>query len=220
MSHDDLKRLAAVQALAFVPEGEYIGIGTGSTVAFFIEALAHSGKRIKGAVSTSSGSSALLARYGLPEVGLNETNGLAVYVDGADEINHSLQMIKGGGGALVNEKVVASAARQFVCIADERKYVSRLGKFPLPVEVLPHARSLVSRQLLKLGGEPELRIGFTSDNGNQIVDVRGLNLDQPLSMEDTLNQIPGVVDNGLFARFPAHVLVLGRAAGAEVLYPR
>ncbi|MCP2039492.1 ribose 5-phosphate isomerase A [Neisseria sp. HSC-16F19] len=220
MSQDELKRLAAHKALEFVPEGEYIGIGTGSTVAFFIEALAQSGKRIKGAVSTSSGSSALLRQYGLPEVGLNETNGLAVYVDGADEVNHSLQMIKGGGGALVNEKVVASAARQFVCIADERKYVARLGKFPLPVEVLPHARSLVSRQLLKLGGEPELRIGFTSDNGNQIVDVRGLNIDQPLTLEDAINQIPGVVDNGIFARFPAHVLILGRASGAEVLYPR
>ena len=220
MSQDELKRLAAHKALEFVPEGEYIGIGTGSTVAFFIEALAQSGKRIKGAVSTSSGSSALLRQYGLPEVSLNETNGLAVYVDGADEVNHSLQMIKGGGGALVNEKVVASAARQFVCIADESKYVSRLGKFPLPVEVLPHARSLVSRQLLKLGGEPELRIGFTSDNGNQIVDVRGLNIDQPLSLEDDINRIPGVVDNGIFARFPAHVLILGRASGAQVLYPR
>lgn len=219
MTQDDLKRLAAQKAVDFVPEGEYIGIGTGSTVAFFIAALAHSGKRIKGAVSTSSGSSALLHQHGIPEIGLNETNGLAVYVDGADEVNHSLQMIKGGGGALVNEKVVASAARQFVCIADEGKYVARLGKFPLPVEVLPHARSLVSRQLVKLGGEPELRIGFTSDNGNQIVDVRGFNLDQPLSMEDAINRIPGVVDNGVFARYPADVLVLGRATGAELIYP-
>ncbi len=216
-TQDELKRMAAQKALAFVPENEYIGIGTGSTVNCFIEALAASGKQIKGAVSTSAATSALLQQHGIREIGLNETNGLAVYIDGADEINHSLQMVKGGGGALLNEKIVASAARRFVCIADESKYVRRLGKFPLAVEVVPHARSLVSRQLLKLGGEPEMRIGFRTDNGNEIVDVRGLDLDQPLSMETAINQIAGVVENGIFARHPAHVLVLGRPGGAEVI---
>lgn len=218
-TQDDLKRMAAQKAVEWVPEGECIGIGTGSTIRFFIEALAASGKRIKGAVSTSSSTSALLKQVGIDEVGLNEVNGLALYVDGADEVNHSLQMIKGGGGALLNEKIVASAARQFVCIVDESKYVSRLGRFALPVEVIAHARSLVSRHLVKLGGEPELRIGFETDNGHQIVDVRGLNLDLPMSMEDAINQIPGVVENGLFARHPAHVLIIGRPGGVEVVYP-
>ena len=216
-TQDDLKRMAAHKALELVPHGEYIGVGTGSTVKYFIEALAASGKDIKGAVSTSSSTSALLRQHGIAEVGLNEVNGLALYVDGADEINHSLQMIKGGGGALLNEKIVASASRQFVCIADESKYVARLGKFPLPVEVIEHARSLVSRQLLKLGGEPELRIGVKTDNGHQIVDVSGLNLDQPMSMEDAINHIPGVVENGIFARRPADVWVLARAAGVELV---
>lgn len=216
-TQDDLKRIAAQKAVEFVPENEYIGIGTGSTVNFFIEALAASGKRIKGAVSTSEATSALLAKHEIPEVRLSEVNGLAVYVDGADEVNHSLQMIKGGGGALLAEKIVASAAEKFVCIADESKYVSRLGKFPLPVEVVSSARSLVSRQLLKMGGEPELRIGFKSQNGHEIVDVRSLNINEPMAMEDAVNRIPGVVDNGIFARQPAHVLVLGRPGGAEVI---
>ena len=216
-TQDDLKRLAAQKALAFVPEGEYIGIGTGSTVNFFIEALAASGKRVKGAVSTSQATSALLAKYEIPEVHLNDVGSVAVYVDGADEVNHSLQMIKGGGGALLMEKIVAAAAGRFVCIADESKYVSRLGKFPLAVEVIPHARSAVSRQLAKLGGEPELRIGYTTLNGNQIVDVRGLLINEPLSLEEAINRITGVVENGLFARHPAHVLVLGKATGAEVI---
>ena len=216
-TQDDLKRMAAHKALELVPHGEYIGVGTGSTVKYFIEALAASGKDIKGAVSTSSSTSALLRQHGIAEVGLNEVNGLAVYVDGADEVNHSLQMIKGGGGALLNEKIVASASRQFVCIADESKYVARLGKFPLPVEVIEHARSLVSRQLAKLGGEPELRIGYTTLNGNQIVDVRGLLINEPLALEEAINRITGVVENGLFARHPAHVLVLGKATGAEVI---
>lgn len=216
-TQEELKRIAAEKALEFVPEGEYIGIGTGSTVNLFIEALGKSGKKIKGAVSTSKGTSELLAKYEIPEVSLNDVAHLAAYFDGADEINHSLQMIKGGGGALLNEKIVASASRQFVCIADESKYVARLGKFPLPVEVIEHARSLVSRQLLKLGGEPALRIGVKTDNGHQIVDVSGLNLDQPMSMEDAINHIPGVVENGIFARRPADVLVLARAAGVELV---
>ncbi|UOO82578.1 ribose-5-phosphate isomerase RpiA [Uruburuella testudinis] len=216
---EELKRIAAEKALAFVPENEYIGIGTGSTVNEFIKVLAVSGKQIKGAVSTSKGTSELLAQLDIPEVQLNEVSRLAVYVDGADEINHSLQMIKGGGGAHLNEKIVASMADKFICIADERKYVSRLGKFPLPVEVIPMARSMVSRKLVALGGEPELRIGFTTFNGHQIVDVKGLDLSQPVTMEDKINQIPGVVENGLFAHNAADVLVLGTAEGAKVIEP-
>lgn len=218
-TQDELKRMAAEKAVEFVPENAYIGIGTGSTVNFFIEALGKSGKKIKGAVSTSKESSALLAKYEIEEVSLNDVNGLAVYVDGADEVNHVLQMIKGGGGAHLNEKIVASAAEKFICIADESKYVSRLGKFPLPVEVVPHARSLVSRKLLAMGGQPELRIGFTTFNGNQIVDVHGLNIDLPVTMEDEINKITGVVENGIFGREAADVLVLGTQQGAKVLMP-
>lgn len=216
-SQDELKRIAAEKAVEFVPENEYIGIGTGSTVNMFIEALGNSGKKIKGAVSTSKATSELLARYEIPEVQMNEVSHLAVYIDGADEVNHSLQMIKGGGGAHLNEKIVASIADKFVCIADESKYVSRLGKFPLPVEVIPMARSMVSRKLVALGGNPELRMGFITFNGHQIVDVHGLNITLPVSLEDEINKIPGVVENGLFARHPAHVLVLGKAGGAEVI---
>ncbi|MDO5059455.1 MAG: ribose-5-phosphate isomerase RpiA [Neisseria sp.] len=216
-SQDDLKRIAAQKAVDFVPENEYIGIGTGSTVKHFIEALAASGKKIKGAVSTSKSTSELLALHNIPEITLRDVVRLVVYIDGADEINHSLQMIKGGGAALLGEKIVASASDSFVCIADESKYVARLGKFPLPVEVIPSARSLVARQLLKLGGEPELRIGCTTDNGNEILDVKGLDLAQPLTMEDQINQIVGVVENGVFARYAADVLILGKAEGAEVI---
>ncbi|WP_373740361.1 ribose-5-phosphate isomerase RpiA [Neisseria sp.] len=218
-TQDELKRAAAEKAVEFVPENEYIGIGTGSTVNFFIEALGKSGKAIKGAVSTSKETSALLAQYGIPEVALGDVAHLAVYVDGADEVNHMLQMIKGGGGALLNEKIVAAVAEKFICIADESKYVSRLGKFPLPVEVIPHARSAVSRKLLALGGEPELRVGFTTFNGHLIVDVHGINIDRPVTLEDEINKIPGVVDNGIFGHNAAHLLVLGTQNGVKVLQP-
>lgn len=218
-TQEELKRIAAEKAVEFVPEGEYIGIGTGSTVNEFIKVLAVSGKQIKGAVSTSKGTSELLAQLGIPEVQLNEVSRLAVYVDGADEVNHSLQMIKGGGGAHLNEKIVASMSDKFVCIADESKYVKRLGKFPLPVEVIPMARSMVSRKLVAMGGNPELRIGFTTFNGHQIIDVQDMDLSQPVSMEDKVNQIPGVVENGLFAHNAADVLVLGTAEGAQVILP-
>lgn len=218
-SQDDLKRIAAEKAVEFVPENEYIGIGTGSTVNLFIEALAKSGKKIKGAVSTSKGTSELLARYEIPEVQMNEVSHLAVYIDGADEVNHSLQMIKGGGGAHLNEKIVASIADKFVCIADESKYISRLGKFPLPVEVIPMARSMVSRKLVALGGQPELRMGFITFNGHQIVDVHGLNITLPVTLEDEINKIPGVVENGLFGHNAADVLILGTPEGAKVITP-
>lgn len=218
-SQDELKRIAAEKAVEFVPENEYIGIGTGSTVNMFIEALGNSGKKIKGAVSTSKATSELLARYEIPEVQMNEVSHLAVYIDGADEVNHSLQMIKGGGGAHLNEKIVASIADKFVCIADESKYVSRLGKFPLPVEVIPMARSMVSRKLVALGGNPELRMGFITFNGHQIVDVHGLNITLPVSLEDEINKIPGVVENGLFGHNAADVLVLGTQDGVKVITP-
>ena len=216
-TQDDLKRMAGEKAVEFVPENEYIGIGTGSTVNYFIKALAASGKQIKGAVSSSKATSALLEQYEIPEVTLSDVIRLAVYIDGADEINHSLQMIKGGGGALLAEKIVASAAEKFVCIVDESKYVSRLGKFPLPIEIIPAARSLVSRQLLKYGGSPQLRLNFTTDSGHKIIDVHNMPINEPLKLEDELNRIPGIVENGLFARHPAHVLIIGREGGAEVI---
>lgn len=218
-TQDELKRIAAEKAVELVPENEYIGIGSGSTVNMFIEALGKSGKKIKGAVSTSKKSSELMAQYDIPEVSLNDVMGLAVYVDGADEVNHMLQMIKGGGGAHLNEKVVASASDKFICIADESKYVSRLGKFPLPVEVLPGARSLVSRKLLAMGGQPELRLNYTTFHGNQIIDVYDLHIDRPLTMEDEINRITGVLENGIFARNAADVLILGTEQGAKVIKP-
>lgn len=218
-TQDELKRIAAEKAVEFVPENEYIGIGSGSTVNMFIEALGKSGKKIKGAVSTSKKSSELMAQYDIPEVSLNDVMGLAVYIDGADEVNHMLQMIKGGGGAHLNEKVVASASDKFICIADESKYVSRLGKFPLPVEVLPGARSLVSRKLLAMGGQPELRLNYTTFHGNQIIDVYDLHIDRPLTMEDEINRITGVLENGIFARNAADVLILGTEQGAKVIKP-
>ena len=218
-TQDELKRIAAEKAVEFVPENEYIGIGSGSTVNMFIEALGKSGKKIKGAVSTSKKSSELMAQYDIPEVSLNDVMGLAVYIDGADEVNHMLQMIKGGGGAHLNEKVVASASDKFICIADESKYVSRLGKFPLPVEVLSGARSLVSRKLLAMGGQPELRLDCTTFHGNQIVDVYDLNIDRPLTMEDEINRITGVLENGIFARNAADLLILGTEQGVKVIKP-
>lgn len=216
-SQNDLKRLAAEKAVEYVQENEYLGIGTGSTVRFFIEALAKSGIKIKGAVSTSFQTSDLMKEFGIPEVMLNEVNGLPLYVDGADEVNHLLQMIKGGGGALLNEKIVASAASTFICIADESKYVSRLGHRPLPVEVTQNARSLVARRLLKLGGEANLRLGFTTDHGNLILDVNNLNLNEPIKMENAINNLPGVVDNGLFTNRPADLLILGCKDGVKLL---
>ncbi|MDK4649722.1 ribose-5-phosphate isomerase RpiA [Kingella kingae] len=216
---DQLKRAAAEKAVEFVPENEYIGIGTGSTINFFIEALGKSGKKIKGAVTTSKKSSELMAQYEIPEIAANEISRLSIYIDGADEINHTLQMIKGGGGAHLPEKIVAKLADQFICIADESKYVSRLGKFPLPIEVIPMARSMVARQIAKLGGQPELRIGYKSLHGNDILDVTGLDLSQPLTMERELNQITGLVENGLFAERAADLLILAREDGIELIKP-
>ncbi|MDI3259874.1 MAG: ribose-5-phosphate isomerase RpiA [Sinobacteraceae bacterium] len=218
MNQDQAKRAAAEAALKFLPEGEPIGVGTGSTVNFFIEALATVKNRIPGAVSSSEASSARLKAIGIPVLDLNSAGTLAVYVDGADEINKHLQMIKGGGGALTREKIVAAASRRFVCIADESKLVQVLGKFPLPVEVIPMARSYVARELVKLGGVPRLREGFLTDNGNPILDVAGLSILDPPKLEAEIGLIAGVVTVGLFARRPADLLLLGTASGVRELH--
>jgi ribose 5-phosphate isomerase A len=209
------KQAAAAAAIAHVPAGTIIGVGSGSTVNLFIAELGKVKARVRAAVAASTASENLLRQQGITVLELNDVVELPVYVDGADEINASLAMIKGGGGALTREKIVAAVARKFVCIADASKRVEVLGKFPLPIEVVPMARSFVARQIVALGGTPELRIGFTTDNGNVILDVRHLDLSDPATMETALNQIPGVVCNGLFARRPADVLLLATDNGVQ-----
>lgn len=219
LNQDQKKLLAAQAALEFVPDGEVIGVGTGSTVNFFIDALATQKSRIAGAVSSSEASTRRLAAHGIPVLDLNSTGDLGVYVDGADESTRALELIKGGGGALTREKIVAQVARTFVCVADESKLKDVLGRFPLPVEVIPMARALVARELVKLGGTPRLREGFVTDNGNVILDVHDLAIANPAELETRINQIPGVVTNGLFARRGADVLLLATARGVETLTP-
>jgi ribose 5-phosphate isomerase A len=211
------KKAAAEAALKYVEDDAMVGVGTGSTVNFFIDALAVIKSRIKGTVSSSEASAKRLRNLHIPVVELNSTDGCDVYVDGADEVTEHLAMVKGGGGALTREKIVAQASRKFVCIADASKLVGVLGKFPLPVEVIPMARSFVGRELVKLGGQPELRANFTTDNGNLILDVHGLTIMNPVALEETLNQVPGVVTNGLFARRPADVLLLGTDQGVRTI---
>jgi ribose 5-phosphate isomerase A len=215
MSRDQQKRAAASAALEEVPEGEVIGVGTGSTADCFIDALARIGSRIEGAVASSEATGARLKAAGIRVFDLNEVNSLPVYVDGADEITRRMHMIKGGGGALTREKIVAAVARRFVCIADQSKLVDMLGAFALPVEVIPMARAYVARELARLGGRPELREGFTTDNGNVILDVHGLRIADPVELESAINQIVGVVTNGLFARRSADLLLLGSEAGVQ-----
>jgi ribose 5-phosphate isomerase A len=217
MDANALKKAAAEAALQYVADDATVGVGTGSTVNFFIDALAASRRRIRAAVASSEASAKRLQDGGVRVVELNNTDGCDVYIDGADEVTEHLSMIKGGGGALTREKIVAQASRQFVCIADASKLVALLGKFPLPVEVLPMARSFVGRELAKLGGQPQLRDGVTTDNGNLILDVHGLTILNPVALEETVNHIPGVVENGIFARRPADVLLLGTAKGVQVL---
>jgi ribose 5-phosphate isomerase A len=216
MDQNAMKQAVARAAIAFVPQG-IIGVGTGSTANFFIDELAKIKGKIDGAVASSEATAQRLRGHGIPVLDLNAVGEMDVYVDGADEITRHLHMIKGGGGALTREKIVAASSRQFICLADETKLVDVLGQFPLPVEVIPMARSYVARQLVKMGGQPVLREGFMTDNGNVILDVVGLSILNPPEMETALNQIVGVVTNGLFAQRPADVLILGRPAGVEVL---
>jgi len=217
MSQDDLKRGVAEEALKHVVEDAYVGVGSGSTVNFFIDALAKIKGRIEGAVAASEASAQRLKKHGIRVVDLNSVNELPVYIDGADEVTEHLHMIKGGGGALTREKIVAAVARRFVCICDASKLVPVLGKFPLPVEVIPMARSYVGRELRKLGGHPELRQDFKTDNGNLILDCHGLTLLDPPRIEAELNNLPGVVTNGIFARRPADVLLLAESGGVRTL---
>jgi ribose 5-phosphate isomerase A len=221
MDQNALKQAAAKAAIAYVPVDTIIGVGTGSTVNFFIAELAKIAHRVKAAVSSSDASTALLQQAKIEVMTLNDAGFLSVYVDGADEITPQLSMIKGGGAALTREKIVAAAADKFVCIADHSKLVDVLGKFPLPVEVIPMARSYVARQLVKLGGHPEWRMkddkAVVTDNGNWILDVHGMAISNPVELESTINQIAGVVTNGLFARRGADIALLASADGIKTL---
>lgn len=217
MTQDELKQAVAREAIKHVVEDAVIGVGTGSTANFFIDELAKMKNRIAGAVASSDRSAERLKGHGIRVLDLNSVNELPVYVDGADEITEHLAMIKGGGGALTREKIVAAAAKKFVCIADESKLVPVLGKFPLPVEVITMARAYVARQMVKLGGQPRLREGFTTDNGNIVLDVWGLSILNPVEFETTINNVAGVVTNGLFARRGADVLLLGTKSGVKTL---
>ena len=217
MSQDELKQAVAREAIKYVVEDAVVGVGTGSTANFFIDELAKIKNRISGAVASSDRSAERLKSHGIRLLDLNSVNELPVYVDGADEITEHLAMIKGGGGALTREKIVAAVAKKFVCIADESKLVPVLGKFPLPVEVIPMARAYVARQMVKLGGRPELREKFTTDNGNIVLDVRGFSILNPVELETAINNIAGVVTNGLFARRGADLLLLGTKAGVKAI---
>ncbi len=217
MTQDELKQAVAKEAIKYVVEDAIVGVGSGSTAIFFIDELAKIKNRIDGAVASSQKTADRLKSHRIRVVDLNSVSELPVYIDGADEITEHLAMIKGGGGALTREKIVAAVAQQFVCIADESKLVGMLGKFPLPVEVIPMARSHVGRELVKLGGQPALRQGYTTDNGNLILDVWNLDILKPMELEAAINNIAGVVTNGLFAQRGADVLLLGTAAGVRTI---
>ncbi len=217
MTQDDKKRVAAEAAVEYIESGWVVGVGTGSTANYFIDALARIKGKIDGAVASSNASAERLKKHGILVLDLNAAGSLPVYVDGADEATRHLHLIKGGGGALTREKIVAAASSKFICIADDSKLVDVLGKFPLPIEVIPMARSLVARKLVELGGDPVWRQGFTTDNGNIILDVHNLKILNPVELEGQLDHITGVVTNGLFARRPADVLLLGGTTGVEAL---
>ena len=208
MSQNEGKRLSGEMAATYVSDGSIVGVGTGSTVAFFIAALGRMKHRIEGAVSSSEQSTRLLAELGIPVLDLNASGPLALYVDGADECDRRNFLIKGGGAALTREKIIAEASKQFVCIIDASKQVDVLGAFPLPIEVIPMARSLVAREIVRLGGQPIWRESTVTDNGNWILDVHNLRISEPVALERELNQLPGVVSVGLFARRPADVVIV------------
>jgi len=212
-TQDELKQQVAAAAVAYV-KGGIIGVGTGSTANFFIDELAKVKSKIDGAVASSEATAQRLKAHGIEVFDLNSVDGMEIYVDGADEVTEHLHMLKGGGGALTREKIVAACAKKFICIADASKLVPVMGRFPLPVEVIPMARSYVARELVKLGGQPKLR-DFTTDNGNLILDVHGLQILNPVELEARINQIVGVVTNGLFAARPANVLLLASADGVK-----
>jgi len=215
MSQDDKKKEVAKAAITYIEDDTIVGIGTGSTVNFFIEELAKIKHRIEGAVSSSDASEKLLRQHNIPVLALNSVIEIPVYIDGADEATKHRHLIKGGGGALTREKIVAAASKQFVCIVDNSKMVPTLGKFPLPIEVIPMAQSYVARQIAKLGGQPKLRDGFTTDNGNIIIDVHNMKIENPLELEQNLNQLVGVVTNGLFAHRPADILLIASDDGVK-----
>lgn len=217
MNPDQKKQLAANAALSYVIEDQFIGIGTGSTVNHFIDAIGAQKLRIRGAVSSSEATTARLKKLGIDVVDLNATGTLDLYIDGADESDRDLHLIKGGGAALTREKIIAAASQRFVCIVDDSKLVDRLGRFPLPIEVIPMARSYVAREVVKMGGHPIYREGVTTDNGNHIIDVHGLSIADPIKLEDALNQIVGVVTVGLFARRGADVLLIATDEGVKTL---
>ena len=217
MTQDEMKQAVAQAAIAHVPSDCIVGVGTGSTANFFIDELAKIKHKLQGAVASSEASAKRLQGHGIEVISLNDAGTLPVYVDGADEITRHMHMVKGGGGALTREKIVAAASRKFVCVCDASKLVDVLGRFPLPIEVIPMARSYVARELVQLGGQPKLREGFTTDNGNLILDVHGLSILNPVELETTLNNIAGVVTNGLFARRAADVLLLGTPQGVQTI---
>lgn len=217
MTQDDKKKAAGWAALEYIEDDSIVGVGTGSTVKHFIDALASIKHKIEGAVSSSEESTALLKEYGIPVFDLNSIDRLDVYVDGADEINEQKSMIKGGGAALTREKIIAAVAKQFICIIDDSKKVDILGEFPLPVEVIPMARSYVARELVKLGGDPVYREGVVTDNGNVILDVHNMKILDPKTLETEINQIVGVVTNGLFAHRGANTLLVGAELGVETI---
>ncbi len=219
MNADQKKKAAAEAALEYINSGDVVGVGTGSTADHFIDYLATIKGRIEGAVASSDVSAKRLQKHGIDVLDLNQVGNLAIYVDGADEATKHGHLIKGGGGALTREKIVAHASERFICIADDSKLVNILGEFPLPVEVIPMARSMVARELVELDGQPEYRVGFVTDNGNVILDVRNLRIMDPVELETTINQIPGVVTVGLFAHRGADLLLLGSNDGVQKITP-
>ena len=217
MNQDQLKKKAAEAAIEHIKDGMVVGVGTGSTVNYFIDALATIKQRIEGAVSSSAASRERLVAAGIPVLELNSTGNLPIYIDGADEATRHRDLIKGGGGALTQEKIIAAASDRFICIIDESKFVHLLGAFPLPIEVIPMARSYVARQLVALGGTPVYRTGFISDNGNAILDIHNLDIDNPGELEQSINNIPGVVTNGLFSRRKADFLIVADSTSVRTI---